>query len=372
MAQRTAELRLDEAQWARILAQSGAPPPKAPMPQDGKSAQQQQALYLLVLEGDAPDANWKWWESALDAVVQTMQPTPAMTHSELLIPPEHEADDMHFAVYLGKNANWGRAFAGGAKFYLDPNGNAKSWRAIPIMGQDAVERVRRECDKHRETPYGSAYRLFNYPFSVPPLRSFAWMLDDAPGAPAHCASLVARCLRRSMPELNLTNASAWYGPSTLFLELTRKARMASYSRILEEEETVQSIAETEDAARAAEALLRGSDDTVRALTDADCRIGVDLLCKKCITAANGNDATVERLAQKQLARGLLRWSQVARKPAPAANLDTAASDPPLVPDQEESRPPGPRGSREGLTAAEEDVDSDSHGSFATGPGMFRR
>ena len=251
MAQRTAELRLDEAQWARILAQSGAPPPKAPMPQDGKSAQQQQALYLLVLEGDAPDANWKWWESALDAVVQTMQPTPAMTHSELLIPPEHEADDMHFAVYLGKNANWGRAFAGGAKFYLDPNGNAKSWRAIPIMGQDAVERVRRECDKHRETPYGSAYRLFNYPFSVPPLRSFAWMLDDAPGAPAHCASLVARCLRRSMPELNLTNASAWYGPSTLFLELTRKARMASYSRILEEEETVQSIAETEDAARAA-------------------------------------------------------------------------------------------------------------------------
>lgn len=330
----SAELRLDESQWVEILAKSGklaesvstttttaaAAGPSSPTT---PGTQQSQTVYLLALEGDAPDAKWKWWEAALDAVVQTMQPTPSMTHSELLIPPEDEADDMHFAVYLGKSANWGRAFSGGAKFYLDPNGNAKSWRAIPIMGADAVGRVRAECDRHRDTPYGSPYRLFNYPFSVPPLRSLAWILDDSTGAPAHCASLVARCLHRAVPELNLPQTSAWYGPSTLFLELTRKARMVSYGKQIEEAETVRSIAETEEATRAAETLLRGSDDAVCALSDGECRGGVDLLCKKCITAAAGEDPTVERLAQKQLARGLLRWSQVARASAAHASVGAA-------------------------------------------------
>ena len=327
-----AELRLDESQWVEILAKSGklaesvattaAAGPSSPTP---TPSSQPQTVYLLALEGDAPDAKWKWWEAALDAVVQTMQPTPSMTHSELLIPPEDEADDMHFALYLGKSANWGRAFSGGAKFYLDPAGNAKSWRAIPIMGADAVRRVRAECDRHRDTPYGSPYRLFNYPFSVPPLRSLAWMLDDSAGAPAHCASLVARCLHRAVPELNLPQTSAWYGPSTLFLELTRKARMVSYGKQIEEAETVRSIAETEEATRAAETLLRGSDDAVRALSDGECRGGVDLLCKKCITAAAGEDPTVERLAQKQLARGLLRWSQVARAGGASAGAGAGAA-----------------------------------------------
>ena len=316
MASAASELRLDEAQWMEILAKSGRPEAvmadAEPSPSSSSANLQQETLYVLALEGDAPDSKWKWWEAALDVVVQTMQPAPSMTHMELLIPPTDEADDMHFAVYLGKSANWGRAFSGGPKFYLDPNGNGKSWRAFPIVASDAVKRMRTECDRHRDTPYGSPYRLFNYPFSVPPLRSLAWMLDDSTGAPAHCASLVARCLHRGLPEINLPQASAWYGPSTLFLELSRKARTDSYRKLLEESETVRSTPETEEAARATETLLRGSDDAVRALSDAECRGGVDALCKKCLIAASGNDPTVERLAQKQLAQGLLRWSQIAR------------------------------------------------------------
>ncbi len=342
-----ANLRLNEAQWARILAQSGnmsaVLKPQAtteakagaatgsPVAEEKGKPQTphvptQQIAFLLALEGDRPNAKWSFWETALDALVQASQPAPAMTHAELLLPPEGPSDDMHFALYLGKQANWGRNFSGGRKFYLDPNGNGNSWRAVPIMGQDAVQRLREECVKHELTPYGPLSRLFNYPFSVPPLRSLAWMLDDTAGAPAHCASLVARCLRRALPELGLPNASGWYGPSTLYLELTRHSRMASYQKYTDEMQTLLSIPEREQASNGAETLLRGSDDSVAALSDADCQSGVDLLCKKCIAAAVQGDVTVERMQQRNLARALLRWSQVQRAPravAPAVSSSSA-------------------------------------------------
>ena len=343
-----ANLRLDEAQWARILAQSGnMSAVLKPQPTEARagatavspSAEEtgkphapqtphvptQQIAFLLALEGDRPNAKWSFWETALDALVQASQPAPAMTHAELLLPPEGPSDDMHFALYLGKQANWGRNFSGGRKFYLDPNGNGNSWRAVPIMGQDAVQRLREECAKHELTPYGPLSRLFNYPFSVPPLRSLAWLLDDTAGAPAHCASLIARCVRRALPELGLPNASGWYGPSTLYLELTRHSRMASYQKYTNEMQTLLSIPEREQASHGAETLLRGSDDSVAALSDADCQSGVDLLCKKCIAAAVEGDVTVERMQQRNLARALLRWSQVQRAPRAVAPAVSSSS-----------------------------------------------
>jgi len=325
------KLRLNEAQWARILADNDQMTTvrtpyststglrahdrsnSAPFNAHSEEESVQQVAYLLSLEGDEPQLKWTWYEKVLDALVQSAQPAPAMTHTELVLPPESGDDDeMHFAIYLGKQAHWGSVFGGGKKFYLDPQGNAKSWRAVPIVGQDAVRRLRAECSKHSGTSYGPMHRLFNYPFSMPPGRSLAWLLDDSTGSPAHCASLTARCLRRALPELGLSRPSAWYGPSTLYLELARESRMRSYKQYLTEAATVKATVEVERAAKSADTLLRGSDDAVVALSHDECQCGVDLLTSKVVDASIDNDPTAERLMQKNLARALLRWSQINR------------------------------------------------------------
>ena len=325
------KLRLNEAQWARILADNDQMTTvrtpcstytglrahdrsnSAPFNAHSEEESVQQVAYLLSLEGDEPQLKWTWYEKVLDALVQSAQPAPAMTHTELVLPPESGDDDeMHFAIYLGKQAHWGSVFGGGKKFYLDPQGNAKSWRAVPIVGQDAVRRLRAECSKHSGTSYGPMHRLFNYPFSMPPGRSLAWLLDDTTGSPAHCASLTARCLRRALPELGLSRPSAWYGPSTLYLELARESRMRSYKQYLTEAATVKATVEVERAAKSADTLLRGSDDAVVALSHDECQCGVDLLTSKVVDASIDNDPTAERLMQKNLARALLRWSQINR------------------------------------------------------------
>tara|TARA_X000000368_G_scaffold274916_1_gene218102 strand:- start:3913 stop:5076 length:1164 start_codon:yes stop_codon:yes gene_type:complete len=335
------KLRLNEAQWARILADNGqmgavrtpnalSTGLRAHDRSDGAAlyglserGSVQQVAYLLSLEGDEPHPKWTWYETALDALVQSAQPAPAMTHTELLLPPENADEEMHFAIYLGKQAHWGSVFGGGKKFYLDPQGNAKSWRAVPVVGQDAVLRLRAECSKHSGTPYGPAHRLFNYPFSMPPGRSLAWLLDDSVGSPAHCASLTARCLRRALPELGLSRPSAWYGPSTLYLELTRESRMTSYKQYLSEAETVKATVEVERAAKSADTLLRGSDDAVVALSHEECQCGVNLLTSKVVDASIDGDPTAERLMQKNLARALLRWSQINRGDMAHAGHDAA-------------------------------------------------
>lgn len=301
--------------WAKILAADGGKDAIG-VGEGGvedKSVLKDKIVYIIGIEGDAPDKNWSWWEKALDALVQAAQPAPALTHVELFVPPDTVTDDPHFATYLGKNSGWGRSFGDSASFYLDPDGNGSSWRAVPIMAHDAVKRLRAECERHVSTPYGSAHRLYHYPFAVPPLRSLAWTLSDAVGAPAHCATLTARCLRNAIPELNLTNSSAWYGPSTLFLELVRNTRMESYAAQFAEMETLTSTVEQEDATHAVNMLLRGSNDSVIELTDTACQMGIEMLTKRCITASVAEDATVERLTQKQLARALLRYSIIHRR-----------------------------------------------------------
>ena len=312
--------RFEQNQWARIYALNGSK-------QLVEESSTNQVVYVLALEGDAPDPKWRWWEQALDTIVQTVQPAPAMTHIELVVPSSRDADDVHFATYLGKHANWTSEFGDCLDFYLNPNRNGRSWRAVPVMAHGALSRLRKECNLHVHTPYGSAYRLFDYPFSVPPLRSLAWALSDEPNSNAHCASLVARCLKRGLPELYIPEPSAWYGPSTLFLELTRQTRLESYRERMKEMDTLKSLPESEEAAQAVDTLLRGSDDSVRALSAAECRSGVDHLCSKCVTASTISDVTMERIVQKQLAMALLRSSLIARAHrVAAAEAETETAD----------------------------------------------
>lgn len=296
-------MQLNEEQWAHLVSAHGG---------HKRVPGSDEIVYVLLLEGNKPNPNWTWYETALDAAVQTFQPPPAATHIELFMSANQRHQDVHFATYLGKQANWGSEFSDSADFYLDLDGNGSSWRAVPIMAHDAIHRLRTECDRHVGTPYGSAFRLFNYPFSVPPFRSLAWSLDDTPGADAHCAALTMRCLRRAFPELDIPQPSAWYGPSTAFLQLAQHARMVSYAKRLDEMATVKSTPEQEEAVQAAETLLRGSDDAVKVLSDSEAKAGTSLLTDRVIRAEVAKDATAARNAQLNLARALLRDAHVRR------------------------------------------------------------
>ena len=64
------KLQLNEAQWARILAENNSMPTMhhhAPSA-SGNASPHQQVAYLLSLEGDEPNPKWTWWETTLDAL----------------------------------------------------------------------------------------------------------------------------------------------------------------------------------------------------------------------------------------------------------------------------------------------------------------
>lgn len=290
---------------------------------DGYTRKKCDFAFLLFLEGDEPHQDWSFWEKAIDIAVQSMQPPPAFTHVELFVPPDKKMDEVHFATYLGKEANWGSSFSQSLDFYLGANRN--NWRAVPVMALDASHRVRKELPKHVKTPYGDVKRLFNYPFSVPPLRFFSKWIDDAVQAPAHCASLTARCLSRALPELSLPHSSPWFGPSTLFLELTKRSRMESYSQTIEEMDHVRSLPENEEIGSAMGVLLRGNDDAVSTLDTEQCFRAIERLSSRVVDAIVNDDLVMQRMSQHQLAIALLRWSQIQRRKVVLQLEDIAAA-----------------------------------------------
>ena len=336
-------VRLTDDQWSNIIAQSRSrhknnecPPtgdlvPRAETPPPNPSRKRTTGRsfgYAVGLEADSPNADWGIFERGIDALVQSFQPSPVLTHIELAIPPalpqegastsqyhdfHSDGRHVHFATYLGKRADWGSQFEDSVDFYLEKN--FESWRATPVIAWDAANRIREECEyNHTCTPYAPIYRLYNYPFSIPPLRSIAWTLDDQPKTAAHCATLSARVLRRALPEIDLPNSSPWYGPSTLCLELASERRMRAYQRQISDYDASRSIAEVEDdstfADRAEHVLLRGSDLEVCRLTQEECHLGTEALARKAMSAVVNHDATMARMWQKNLAKALMRWSHV--------------------------------------------------------------
>lgn len=275
-----------------------------------KAAEVPETVFLLFLEStDTVDASLGFWERTLNTLIKTMQPNPVLMHVELFIPAIQKGDEVHFSTYLGRHAGWGTDF-GGAKqakgFYLGTNGSR--WRAVPVISTKAIERVRAACQD--EALCSTAYSLLGYAFSAPPLRAVAAVRDNAVGAPAHCAALTSRVLTRAIKTLNLPQSDAWYGPSTLFLELTKKARMTSYDDYINETRpAVLSLPETDEITLARTALLSGTDEEVERLSTNSCNMAVAeqsrLLIKE--QATNKDPVRVVSL-EKGLAQMLLRWS----------------------------------------------------------------
>jgi len=258
-------------------------------------------VYLIGVEGDAPNPSWSWPERFLDRLVQTFQPAPVLTHVEIFVPPSFDGTHVNFATYIGKTANWqpcGDAAA--QKFYLIDNADA--WRAIPIFDASASKRLVDEAQFHIGTPYS----LARYAWAIPPLRNFACVLPSTIQSPGHCATVSARLLERALPSVKLQKPAAYYGPSSLFIELSRKKRMQTYADHLDRHVGVSN----ETGRHAQEILIRHSDEEVRRLSSTECAAAIELLtARACRTTASG-DPTVARIAQKQLAKALLRWSLI--------------------------------------------------------------
>jgi hypothetical protein len=257
-------------------------------------------VFAMFLEPtNAPNPQASLGETVVNAIVEAAQPPPSMLHVELLA-PEHGKDSI-FATYLGFESGFGTAFGNGRDFYFGHN--AGRWRAVPIAARNASRRTHAECEHHVATPYS----LARYAFAVPPLRSVAALLPSKPHAPAHCATLTARVLRRAIPELGLARSEAWYGPATLFLELTSERQMQRTSAFLEQRQpSVRAQTDDEAKAVAAHVLVNGTDDEVAQLPHEASTLAVHAMARRAVDA--DVDDTARRLVQRQLATALLRRS----------------------------------------------------------------
>tara|TARA_B110000971_G_C19982368_1_gene487979 strand:+ start:271 stop:1137 length:867 start_codon:yes stop_codon:yes gene_type:complete len=256
-------------------------------------------VFVLALESEE-DTETKSWsaESALNAIVKFAQPAPAIAHVEILFPPFSE--EMHFSTYMGTKASYGSAFDNQRSFYL--GSNSGRWRAIPLSFANAASRLRSECDIH----VGTEYTLLRYMLAVPPFRAITSMFSDKPKDFAHCATLTARCIRRAFPELGIMHPSAWYGPSTLALELDQDTHVLQTRSFLSDRDHNKSVGEEEELSSTMVTLLHGPDEDVRQLPKHAISNAVFALSVR--TVQPDLDSVAKRIVQKQLATALLRVS----------------------------------------------------------------
>tara|TARA_Y100000389_G_scaffold159121_1_gene160805 strand:+ start:1486 stop:2439 length:954 start_codon:yes stop_codon:yes gene_type:complete len=257
--------------------------------------------YLLFLEPPVePDPNMGPLDACIDTAIRVFQPDPAMAHCELLIPPvpDHEAVRSQFATYIGRSSGWQADKTDGYNYYLMTN--MGRWRAIPIFSKNIATKLRYECEQEIGVPYS----LSRYITSARPMRFFASFLPDRRRSPAHCATLAARVLRKAVPDA-LQHSSAWYGPSSLYLEASehtkREAiRMGATGTTILPAHTVSAI----------ERLLRGqmNRENIAELGDDACLDATrSLTLRVCADLVEG-DLAAQRISQKQLASALLRWT----------------------------------------------------------------
>ena len=266
-----------------------------------------ETVYLLGLESGPCDPHWSMARRALDLLVRTFQPSPVITHVEILLLHRSTGDQVHFSTYLGHTAGWGSSFPDSKEFYLGRQHTCR-WRAIPVQGVKIAELLRRVCKMSEKAPYS----LSRYVFSVPPLRAFASVLPDGPCSPAHCAGLAARLLQEASRELALPKSPPWYSPSTIFIELSRPSRMACVSQQVHDSKKSKLPYETAQTLGALETLLRGSDASVAQLQASSCLGAIESLTERVAVQRAGKqeDTAKEAILERQLARALLRFVEL--------------------------------------------------------------
>lgn len=265
-------------------------------------------VYVVALDDSVqPDPLWSTLHVGIDAIVKKLQPSPVKVHCELWIPPTTKTDCCHYSTYLGSSgANYTNTWRDDENYayYID-GPQCGHWHAIPVYGGRGFSKtVRAMADTAVHTPYS----LARYACSGPPLRALSFVLPNRVSSPAHCATLCARLVDRSLPQhLGLNHWPAYYGPSTLYSELADQSRARR---------TISAWPKDRGRLRPAHAntlavLLRGRVADVVGLTDAQCSAATAALAERVTRGrAVGND-TLDM--ERELAVALFRWSQVARE-----------------------------------------------------------
>ena len=138
------------------------------------------------------------------------------------------------------------------------------------------------------------------------------MLADQSGSAGHCATIVARVLSEARVDASLQHASAWYSPGTLYQELWRCVDDTHRHPTMPIDPVEPTSLTTPK--MSVEALLDVpmSCDHVRSLGESVCMQAIEELTRRVVQARieNGDCGRDEasRIAQKDLARGLLRWT----------------------------------------------------------------
>ena len=195
--------------------------------------------------------------------------------------PGDKIEDNHFSTYLGakKGALWTSGLTDSKKFYSNP-----AWSAVPIYTTDVERRAPPSATCTAARPTRQPPCCGSTRWSIWPLRAFAGFLDDRINAPAHCAALSARILRNAIPEIQLPQPSHWYGPWSLYLELSKPERMER--ALAQQRPTVRSQVEDERDEQLADTLTLHSDDDVVAMSAADARQAIQALAIQVLRAGS--------------------------------------------------------------------------------------
>jgi len=214
----------------------------------------------------------------------------------------------------------------------------KTWRAVPIFAFQATKRLRDEASRnyavykptHDNEPYTidrdapntgteTTYSILTYVLTIPPLRSLVSLYNffspDRRGAPAHCASLTARVLRKALEKIALPHPSAWFSPTTLFLELSSRPRMLANKQKIDDggvplvNDAIEHDGEAEEAI---EMFKNGSIADATKVSRTAARRAIALLSKQVVEAAVVGEPTEVRDLQISLANALLKEALLAR------------------------------------------------------------
>ena len=261
----------------------------------------------MCLTPSEPTKDWTIGERLIDIAVRSFQPSPEIVHCELFIPPSSTGakdNEKFFATYIGRTAGFYDSDPSATAFYFGENSG--KWRAIPIATRDASNLLRSECRSHINTPYS----LWKYPFSAPPFRAFATLLPAAPLVSAHCATVSAKILARSLPSPSFKHTPAWYGPSTLMIEASTGSIAHQTRDYLDQREHTKATTENEELLTTTDTLVRGTDDAVKALSQSACSAAIRNMAVGVASRFDHGDDVGSSISQQLLATAVLRWSLI--------------------------------------------------------------
>lgn len=231
--------------------------------------------------------------------IRTLQPTPALSHAEVVCIPDDddEVSSFVFSTYIGDSAGWRNV----DNFYF--NANAGKWRALPVQAKQVQQNVRELCNMAE----GSCkYSLFRY---ISSLGGFKWVsqfLSDKINSPSHCSGLVARLIRLSTASPSIiTSHSATFGPASLYLKLRLHICNMNMMNSVTNEATVEQQV-------ASHIVLNESDHVLMGHSDKTFHNAILHLSQHAVDAIKGSaniETPDEILAQKALARAILRYGK---------------------------------------------------------------